>query len=199
MTLLLFSCQHPLAGTSRARRRTPFIPASTEPAGHHRPVPNQPIEYDASHQFAIICSFQLSAIFTKPSAGNADAATNPHRQSSVHRFPAGSFFRGFRTPALYRVDRSCLGRHPKPFRLADLRRVYCSVSHLRREGLFWRSSLLRFFRKNGSPSIDLFAVVTVAKLTCSSVMSRCRRSPPCAPSGSPDNRDRRRGASSGRG
>jgi hypothetical protein len=86
------------------------------PAGHHRPVPNQPVEYGASHQFAIICSFQLSAIFTKPSAGNAAAATNPHRRSSVHRFPAGSFFRGFQTPALYRIDRSCSGRHPKPFR-----------------------------------------------------------------------------------
>jgi hypothetical protein len=28
MTLLIFSCQHPLAGTSRAQRRTSFIPAS---------------------------------------------------------------------------------------------------------------------------------------------------------------------------
>ena len=32
------------------------------------------------------------------------------------RFPAGSFFGGFRTPALYRVNRSCSGRHPKPSR-----------------------------------------------------------------------------------
>jgi hypothetical protein len=79
-------------------------------------VPIQPVEYDASHQFAIISGFQLSAILTKPSAGNAAAATNPHRRSTVYRFPAGSFFRGFRTPALYRIDRSCLGRHPKPFR-----------------------------------------------------------------------------------
>jgi len=86
------------------------------PAGHHRPVPNQPVEDDASHQFAIISGFQLSAISTKPSAGNPAVATNPHRRSSVHRFPAGSFFRGFRTPALYRIDRSCSGRHPKPFR-----------------------------------------------------------------------------------
>ena len=37
------------------------------PAGHHRQVPNQPVEYDASHQFAIISGFQLSAILTKPS------------------------------------------------------------------------------------------------------------------------------------
>ena len=92
------------------------------PAGHHRPVPNQPVEDDASRQFAIISGFQLSAILTKPSAGNAAAATNPHRRSSVYRFPAGSFFRGFRTPALYRIDRSCSGRHPKPFRIPDLRR-----------------------------------------------------------------------------
>ena len=84
------------------------------PAGHHRPAPNQPVEDDASHQFAIISGFQLSAIFTKPSAGNPATATNPHRRSSVHRFPAGSFFRGFRTPVLYRIDRSYSGRHPKP-------------------------------------------------------------------------------------
>jgi hypothetical protein len=88
------------------------------------PVPNQPVEYDASHQFAIISGFQLSAIFTKPSAGNAAAATNPHRRPSVHRFPAGSFFRGFRTPALYRIDRSCSGRHPKPFRKPVIRTCF---------------------------------------------------------------------------
>jgi hypothetical protein len=75
----------------------------------------------AGHQFAVISGLQLSAIFTKPSAGNPAAATNPHRRSSVHRFPAGSFFRGFRTPALYRIDRSCSGRHPKPFRNRDTR------------------------------------------------------------------------------
>jgi hypothetical protein len=91
------------------------------PAGHHRPAPNQPVEYDASHQFAIISGLQLSAILTKPSPRNAAAATNPHRRSSVHRFPAGSFFRGFRTPALYRIDRSCSDRHPKPFRIAVIR------------------------------------------------------------------------------
>jgi hypothetical protein len=93
------------------------------PAGHHRPVLNQPVSDNPSHQFAIISGFQLSAIFTKPSAGNPAAATNPHRQSSVHRFPAGSFFRGFRTPALYRIDRSCSGRHPKPFRLGEVRQM----------------------------------------------------------------------------
>ena len=34
---------------------------------------------------------------------------------------SGSFFRSFRTPALYRIDRSCSGRHPKPFRAAGIR------------------------------------------------------------------------------
>jgi hypothetical protein len=71
------------------------------PAGHHRPVPRQRAEYDASHQFVTISGFQLSAVFTKASAGNAAAATKPHRRSRVHRSPAGSFFQGFRTPALY--------------------------------------------------------------------------------------------------
>jgi hypothetical protein len=82
--------------------------------------PNQPIEHGTSHQFSIISGFQLSAIVRKPSLGNAAAAPNPHRRSSAHRFPAGSFFGGFRTLALCRIERSCSGRHPKPFPIADL-------------------------------------------------------------------------------
>ena len=116
MTLLLFSCQHPLVGTSRSRRRTPFIPA---PAGHHRTLPNEhfPIHFPISpSKTTPATSSQSSAAFSsQQSSQNAAAATNPHRRSSVHRFPAGSFFRGFRTPALYRIDRSCSGRHRKPF------------------------------------------------------------------------------------
>ena len=47
---------------------------------------------------------------------------------SVHRFPAGSFFGGFRTPALDRVDRSCSGRHLKPFPKAVLASSDAQVS-----------------------------------------------------------------------
>src|SRR5262249_4716286 len=46
------------------------------------------------------------AILPKPSPAKTSAAPNPHRRPNAHRFPAGSFFGGFRTPALYRVDRS---------------------------------------------------------------------------------------------
>jgi len=112
----LLSPDHLIPGTAPVSSRRLQAPAE-----HLRLVLNHAVEHGSSGRSAIISGFQLSAIFTKPSAGNAAAATNPHRRSSVHRFPAGSFFQGFRTPALYRIDSSCSGRHPKPFRIADLR------------------------------------------------------------------------------
>ena len=122
MTILARSWQHSFAGTSRSRRRTHPIPSQRlqAPAGHHRPVLDQAVEYGTSGQSAIISGFQLSAILGKPSLAKAAATPNPHRRPSSHCFPAGSFFGGFRTPALYRVDRSRRGRHPKPFSRADL-------------------------------------------------------------------------------
>ena len=122
MTILARSWQPPFAGSSHPRHRAGFIPA---PASAGRASPTGPQPRRRARQQRPVRNhhgFQLSAIFTKPSAGNAAAATNPHRRSSVHRFPAGSFFQGFRTPALYRIDSSCSGRHPKPFRLAVIQR-----------------------------------------------------------------------------
>jgi hypothetical protein len=57
-------------------------------------------------QSAVTTGFPLSAIPRKPSPGKLAAAPNPHRRSTPHRFPTGSFFGGFRTPAYYRVHRS---------------------------------------------------------------------------------------------
>ena len=51
----------------------------------------------------------------RPHQGSVKAGPAGARYS-----PAGSFFGGFRTPALYRVDRSRRGRHPKPFSIAAI-------------------------------------------------------------------------------
>ena len=53
--------------------------------------------------------------------GNAAATPNPHRRPSPRRFPAGSFFGGFWTPAPLLVRLLAPGRHPKPFPTADIR------------------------------------------------------------------------------
>jgi hypothetical protein len=93
-------------------------------AGIHWAIPNPPmstLSSRPSHQFAITSGFRLSAILRKPSPGIAATAPNPHRRSSAHPFPGGSFFGGCRTPALYRVDHSCSGRHPKPFPISAVR------------------------------------------------------------------------------
>jgi hypothetical protein len=74
----------------------------------------------SSGQSAIISSFQRSAILRKPLPAKPAPTPNPHRQPSTHRFPAGSFFAGFRTPALVPGPPLVPGRHPKPFPIADL-------------------------------------------------------------------------------
>jgi hypothetical protein len=97
----IHSPEHPVPGVesiSSQRRQTS--------AGHHRPVVNPAVEYGSSGQSPIISGFQPLAILRKPSPAKAPAAPNPHRRPNAHRFPAGSFFGGFRTPALYPVDRS---------------------------------------------------------------------------------------------
>jgi hypothetical protein len=68
------------------------------PTGHHPPVLNQAVGHGRSGQSAVITGSPLSAIPRKPSPGKLAAAPNPHRRPSPHRFPAGSFFGGFRTP-----------------------------------------------------------------------------------------------------
>ena len=90
------------------------------PAARLRPGLNHAVKYATSGQSAVISGSQLLAILAKPSPAKAAAIPNPHKRASTRRFPAGSFFGGFRTPALYRIDRSCSGRHPKPFPEADL-------------------------------------------------------------------------------
>jgi hypothetical protein len=121
MTILIVSWKHPFAGTSRSRRRTRSTPA---PASAGKSPPTRPQSARRVWRQQSVRDHQqvpARGELGKTSPGNAAAATNPHRRSSVHRFPAGSFFRGFRTPASYRIDRSCSGRHPKPFRIAVIR------------------------------------------------------------------------------
>ena len=106
MTILVVPLQHPFAGTSRSRRRARFIPvpasagrrSRTSPQSSHRAQQQRPIR---NHQ-------RLSALsdLRKTIPGHSRSAPNPHSRPGVHRLPAGSFFGGFRTPALYRVDRS---------------------------------------------------------------------------------------------
>ena len=65
--LLVSSWQHPVAGTSRSRRRVHLILAPIQaPAGHHGPVVNTDVEYGSGGQSAIISGFQLSAMRRKP-------------------------------------------------------------------------------------------------------------------------------------
>ena len=52
-------------------------------------------------------AFSPQQCLAKPSRCNAAAEPNPHRRPTAQRLPAGSFFGGFRTPALsLRVHRS---------------------------------------------------------------------------------------------
>ena len=69
-------------------------------AQHLGPVPDQAIEHRSSGHPAVITGAQLSAIAAKPSTGTAAQTSNPHSRPGAHRLPAGSFFGGFRTPAL---------------------------------------------------------------------------------------------------
>src|SRR3974390_1811913 len=108
MTIPILSWQNPFAGTSPSRRLQP-------PAGGHEPVLHQAVEHGSSGQSAIISGFQLSVISGKSFPAKAAAPPNPHRRPTAHRFPAGSFFGGFRTPALLAGRSLARGRHPKPF------------------------------------------------------------------------------------
>src|SRR6516164_8586475 len=91
------------------------------PTGHHPLVLNYAIGHSSSAQCATNSRLQLSAILRKPFPGQPAAASNPHRQPSSHRCPAGSFFGGFPTPASLPGSTLTPGRHPKPFTIADLR------------------------------------------------------------------------------
>ena len=85
------------------------------PSGHHPPVLDQAGAHGSSGQSAVKTGFAPSAIPIKPSPGKLAAAPNPHSRPSLHRFSAGSFFGGFRTPALLPGIPLAPGRHPKPF------------------------------------------------------------------------------------
>src|SRR5580698_2697220 len=86
---------------------------------HHPPVLDQAGAHGSSGQSAVKTGFAPSAIPIKPSPGKLAAAPNPHRRPSLHRFSAGSFFGGFRTPALLPGIPLAPGRHPKPFPIPD--------------------------------------------------------------------------------
>ena len=90
------------------------------PTEHHSPVLNQAAGHGSSGQSAVITGFPLPAIPTKSPPGKLAAAPNPHRRPTPHRFPAGSFFGGFRTPAILPGPPPAPGRHPKPFPKAGL-------------------------------------------------------------------------------
>jgi len=97
---------HPFAGASRSRRRARFIPASAS-AGRASRTSSQ--SGRRVRQQRPVCNHQrLSALsdLRKTIPRKAAAPLNPDRRPTAHRFPAGSFFGGFRTPALYPVDRS---------------------------------------------------------------------------------------------
>ena len=89
------------------------------PSGHHPPVLDQAGAHGSSGQSAVKTGFAPSAIPIKPSPGKLAAAPNPHSRPSLHRFSAGSFFGGFRTPALLPGIPLAPGRHPKPFPIPD--------------------------------------------------------------------------------
>ena len=97
---------HPFAGASRSRRRARFIPT---PASAGRASRTSSQSGRRVRQQRPVCNHQrLSALSDLRKTIPRKAATplNPHRRPTAHRFPAGSFFGGFRTPALYPVDRS---------------------------------------------------------------------------------------------
>jgi hypothetical protein len=96
-------------------------PRLQAPAAHHQPRRTQVVNYAGGGQSVIISGFQLSAIFGKPPLATPAAALNPHKRSSAHRSPAGSFFGGFRTPAPIPGRSLAPGRHPKPFPTAVVR------------------------------------------------------------------------------
>ena len=138
MTILLISWQHPFAGTSRSRHRTRFIPA---PANAARASPTRPRSGRRARQHrSIHRRTRLSALsdLAKSFHGKVAAPPNLHRRAAPHRFPAGSFFGGFPTPALLPRIPLAPGRHPKPFPQAAVpRRLRCHS----RAGYVWRSNL----------------------------------------------------------
>src|SRR6185437_6691010 len=92
--------------------------------GHHPPVLDQPLGRVSTGQSTVVTGFQLSAISPKSSHGKVAAPPNPHRRAGLHRFPAGSFFGGFRTPAQLPGPPLALRRHPKPCPKADMSELY---------------------------------------------------------------------------
>src|SRR5215471_17251781 len=110
----ILSPERPVPGTA---------PASSQrlqtPPGYHRPVLDQTVRHGSTGQSTVVTGFQLSAISPKSSHGKVAAAPNPHRRADPHRFPAGSFFGGFRTPAQLPGPPLAPGRHPKRVRAND--------------------------------------------------------------------------------
>ena len=105
----------PVTGTSRSRRRSGF---TSSPANAVRASPTGPRSgRRARQQRSIRGQNRLCALGdpNKTTPGKLAAAPNPHRRPSLHRFSAGSFFGGFRTPALLPGLPLAPGRHPKPF------------------------------------------------------------------------------------
>jgi hypothetical protein len=92
------------------------------PAGHLALVLNHTVKHRSSDHSPSIASFQLSAILRKPSPGKLAAAPNPIDGQVLTRFPAGSFFGGFRTPAPLPQPPLAPGRHPKPLTIPDARK-----------------------------------------------------------------------------
>src|SRR6516225_493949 len=120
MTTPVLSWQHPFAGTSRPRRCADFIPA---PAGAGRASRSGPQSGPQQLRQRPVRSRQrLSALsdLAKIIPAKPAVTPNPHRPPSAHRFPAGSFFGGFPTPAPTPGRSLALGRHPKPLTKAAL-------------------------------------------------------------------------------
>src|SRR4029077_13299561 len=65
------------------------------------PVLDQAVGRVSTGQSTLVPGFQLSAIWPKSFHGKVAAPPNLHRRAGPHRFPAGSFFGGFPTPAPY--------------------------------------------------------------------------------------------------
>ena len=114
--LLISSWQHPFAGTSRSRRRARFIPVPASAGTTSRTSPQSGRRATAappSPQSSAALSAQRSAENHPPPKPLPRQI--PIDGQALTALPAGSFFGGFPTPALYPVDRSRPGRHPKPF------------------------------------------------------------------------------------
>lgn len=124
------------------------------PSGHHPPALDQAVAHVSSGQSAVKTGFAPSAIPIKPSPGKLAAAPNPHRRPSLHRFSAGSFFGGFRTPALLPGVPLAPGRHPKPFPIAG--RWSSSeqprTRHLKSKPFFLRMTMSESGQLNAAPS-----------------------------------------------